>query len=229
MCIRDSTWSEDPNNRDVAAELQRDVHTLKGGARMAGVDAIGDLPHVLEDLFEKVADGQLNASSDMNDLLFACHDRLAQMGEQVATQKPCPPATELVAKVEAILSGKPIPSAEPEDPAEEPEPVDEAPTADEQPASVTEAIAKASDDDLVGIFLDEGLEIHEAIGEQLTCIFVDHGLLRNGEAEQVIKTFRNRFNIELVHRDASDLFIGELEGKEDPEEKRKIIGELFIR
>ena len=70
--------------------------------------------------------------------------------------------------------------------------------------------------------------IHEAIGEQLTCIFVDHGLLRKGEAEQVIKTFRNRFNIELVHRDASDLFIGELEGKEDPEEKRKIIGRLFI-
>jgi len=71
--------------------------------------------------------------------------------------------------------------------------------------------------------------IHEAIGDQLTCIFVDHGLLRKGEAEQVIKTFRNRFNIELVHRDASDLFIGELEGKEDPEEKRKIIGRLFIQ
>ena len=55
----------------MAAELQRDVHTLKGGARMAGVDAIGDLTHVLEDLFEKVAEGQLNASSDMNDLLSA--------------------------------------------------------------------------------------------------------------------------------------------------------------
>ncbi|MEP1704255.1 MAG: Hpt domain-containing protein, partial [Marinobacter sp.] len=161
------TWSEDINNRDVAAELQRDVHTLKGGARMAGVDAIGDLTHVLEDLFEKVAEGQLDASNDMNDLLFACHDRLAQMVEQVATQKPCPPATELVAKVEAILSGKPQPSAELEEPAEEPETVDEAPAADEQPASVTDAIAEASDDDLVGIFLDEGLEIHEAIGECL--------------------------------------------------------------
>lgn len=161
------TWSEDPDNRSVAAELQRDVHTLKGGARMAGVDAIGDLTHVLEDLFEKVAEGQLNASNDMNDLLFACHDRLAQMVEQVATQKPCPPATELVAKVEAILSGKPLPSAEPEGPAEAPAAVDEAPTADEQPASVTDAIAKASDDDLVGIFLDEGLEIHEAIDECL--------------------------------------------------------------
>ena len=70
--------------------------------------------------------------------------------------------------------------------------------------------------------------IHEAIGDQLTCIFVDHGLLRKGEAEQVVETFRDRFNITLVHRDASDLFIGELEGKDDPEEKRKIIGRLFI-
>ena len=70
--------------------------------------------------------------------------------------------------------------------------------------------------------------IHEAIGDQLTCIFVYHGLLRKGEAEQVVETFRDRFNIKLVHRDASDLFIGELEGKDDPEEKRKIIGRLFI-
>ena len=60
--------------------------------------------------------------------------------------------------------------------------------------------------------------IHEAIGDQLTCIFVDNGLLREGEAEQVVDTFRDRFNITLIHRDASDLFIGELEGQEDPEE-----------
>ncbi|MBL3556077.1 MULTISPECIES: Hpt domain-containing protein [Marinobacter] len=155
------TWSEDPSNREVAAELQRDVHTLKGGARMAGVDAIGDLTHVLEDLFEKVAEGQLSASDDMNDLLFACHDRLAQMVEQVATQKPCPPATELVARVQAILSGKPMPAAEPDEPTEEPE------ETDAQHTSLAETIPEASDDDLVGIFLDEGLEIHEAIGECL--------------------------------------------------------------
>ena len=70
--------------------------------------------------------------------------------------------------------------------------------------------------------------IHEAIGEQLTCIFVDHGLLRAGEAEQVVTTFRDRFNIHLVHRDASDLFLGELAGVSDPETKRKIIGRLFV-
>ncbi len=70
--------------------------------------------------------------------------------------------------------------------------------------------------------------IHEAIGGQLTCIFVDHGLLRAGEAEEVVRVFRDQFNIPLVHRDASDLFLGELAGVTDPERKRKIIGKLFI-
>ena len=70
--------------------------------------------------------------------------------------------------------------------------------------------------------------IHEAIGDQLTCIFVDHGLLRRGEAEEVDRLFRTRFNIRLVQRDASDLFIGALEGVSDPETKRKTIGGLFI-
>ena len=70
--------------------------------------------------------------------------------------------------------------------------------------------------------------IHEAIGDQLTCIFVDHGLLRAGEADEVVRVFRDQFNITLVHRDASDLFLGELDGVTDPEQKRKIIGKLFI-
>ena len=70
--------------------------------------------------------------------------------------------------------------------------------------------------------------IHEAIGEQLTCIFVDHGLLREGEAEEVVETFRDRFNIRLVHSDASDLFLEALDGIIDPEAKRKTIGRLFV-
>ncbi|GBQ89642.1 GMP synthase [Gluconacetobacter johannae DSM 13595] len=70
--------------------------------------------------------------------------------------------------------------------------------------------------------------IHEAIGDQLTCIFVDPGILRAGEAEEVVKTFRGRFNIKLIHRDASDLFLSALEGVTDPEIKRKTIGRLFV-
>ncbi|CAM5410669.1 glutamine-hydrolyzing GMP synthase [Frigidibacter albus] len=70
--------------------------------------------------------------------------------------------------------------------------------------------------------------IHEAIGEQLTCVFVDHGLLRLGEAEQVLTMFRDTYNIPLIHADESDLFLGALEGVSDPEVKRKTIGRLFI-
>jgi GMP synthase (glutamine-hydrolysing) len=70
--------------------------------------------------------------------------------------------------------------------------------------------------------------IHEAVGDQLTCIFVDHGLLRLHEAEQVVQTFRDRFNIRLVHRDASAMFLAALDGVTDPEAKRKTIGRLFI-
>ncbi len=70
--------------------------------------------------------------------------------------------------------------------------------------------------------------IHEAIGDRLTCIYVDHGLMRQGESEQVVGMFRDHFHIPLVHVDAADLFIGELEGVVDPEQKRKIIGRLFI-
>ncbi|MBC7138469.1 MAG: glutamine-hydrolyzing GMP synthase [Defluviimonas sp.] len=70
--------------------------------------------------------------------------------------------------------------------------------------------------------------IHEAIGEQLTCVFVDHGLLRLGEAEQVLTMFRDTYNIPLIHADESELFLTALEGVSDPEVKRKTIGRLFI-
>lgn len=71
--------------------------------------------------------------------------------------------------------------------------------------------------------------VHKAVGDQLTCIFVDHGLLRQDEASQVVSTFRDTFEIDLVHVEASDRFLSRLEGVTDPEEKRKIIGEVFIR
>ncbi|MCB2093433.1 MAG: glutamine-hydrolyzing GMP synthase [Rhodobacteraceae bacterium] len=70
--------------------------------------------------------------------------------------------------------------------------------------------------------------IHEAIGDQLTCVFVDHGLMRLGESEQVVGMFRDHYNLSLIHADESDLFLNRLEGVGDPETKRKIIGGLFI-
>jgi GMP synthase (glutamine-hydrolysing) len=70
--------------------------------------------------------------------------------------------------------------------------------------------------------------IHEAIGEQLTCVFVDHGLMRLGEGEQVVTLFRDHYNIPLVHVQAEKLFLDALHGTTDPEVKRKTIGKLFI-
>jgi GMP synthase (glutamine-hydrolysing) len=73
------------------------------------------------------------------------------------------------------------------------------------------------------------LLVHRAIGDRLTCVFVDHGMMRKDEAEQVVTAFREEHGIQLVHVDAADRFIDRLAGVDDPETKRKIIGEEFIR
>ncbi len=71
--------------------------------------------------------------------------------------------------------------------------------------------------------------VHKAVGDQLTCVFVDTGMLREGEAEQVEETFRRQFHVDLIHVKAADRFLELLDGVTDPEAKRKIIGETFIR
>jgi len=73
------------------------------------------------------------------------------------------------------------------------------------------------------------LLVHKAVGDQLTCVFVDHGLLRENEAEQVVETFSGHFRVPLVHVQAQERFLSRLAGVSDPEEKRKIVGEEFIR
>jgi GMP synthase (glutamine-hydrolysing) len=73
------------------------------------------------------------------------------------------------------------------------------------------------------------LLVHKAIGKNLTCVFVDTGLLRAGESEQVLQTFGEHFHVPLIHLDRSDLFRSKLAGVTDPERKRRTIGEQFIR
>ncbi|MEJ2480562.1 MAG: glutamine-hydrolyzing GMP synthase [Acidihalobacter sp.] len=73
-----------------------------------------------------------------------------------------------------------------------------------------------------------GALLHQAIGDQLTCVFVDHGLLRLGEGEQVMKTFAQHMGVQVIRVDAEDRFLNALQGVDDPEAKRKIIGRLFI-
>ncbi|MEM6478777.1 MAG: glutamine-hydrolyzing GMP synthase, partial [Pseudomonadota bacterium] len=70
--------------------------------------------------------------------------------------------------------------------------------------------------------------IHEAIGDQLTCVFVDHGLLRKDEAREVVGMFRDHMNLQVIHAQEQELFLSQLDGQSDPETKRKIIGKLFI-
>src|SRR5204862_8139507 len=73
------------------------------------------------------------------------------------------------------------------------------------------------------------LLVHKAIGDQLTCVFVDHGFLRKDEATQVVETFHGHFHVPLVHVEAEERFLTRLEGVTDPEEKRRRVGEEFIR
>jgi GMP synthase (glutamine-hydrolysing) len=99
-----------------------------------------------------------------------------------------------------------------------------------------EAIRKKVGDERVICGLSGGVDsavaaalVHKAIGKQLTCVFVDTGLMRKGEADQVEKTFRDEFDMELIHVKAGDRFLEALSDIQDPERKRKIIGETFIR
>ena len=102
--------------------------------------------------------------------------------------------------------------------------------------SATEQVRAAVGSERVVCGLSGGVDssvaaalVHHAVGDQLTCVFVEHGLLRAGEAEQVEETFRRHLQIDLIHVKAADRFLERLAGVTDPEAKRKIIGETFIR
>ena len=125
------SWSKNPENNVLAAELQRDVHTLKGGARMAGADAMGDLAHALEDLFELITRGKLKPGPELYGPLFACHDRLAAMVEKIATGEACPPAQDLIAQVRQMHAP---PQAKPSALSQKPAPVEQPAAAQETPA-----------------------------------------------------------------------------------------------
>jgi len=165
-------WEQgDSSNVD---SLQRDLHTLKGGARMAGVAPVGDLAHELENLYEGYNAGQLEANGDLFGLLHRCHDSLADMIDALRSNASPQDAPELVSAIQAYIKGEPAApvAAAPaspiiQEPIPEPEPVTPAPVAVED-APATEAPPQPErDPELVEIFLEEADEILESAGNSL--------------------------------------------------------------
>ncbi len=117
-------WASDFENTEHIENMQRSLHTLKGGARMANVTAVGDLAHAMESLLERVADGRMSSAPEYPDLMQTCHDWMVRALEQAKKLQPIIPATELVAQIEAAISGKEYVPTEPvveQEPISEPE------------------------------------------------------------------------------------------------------------
>lgn len=140
-------WLSDPDNAAPLSSLQRDLHTLKGGARMAEVDAIGDLAHELESLYEGLVDRRHSYSELLGRLLHKSHDRLAQLLEQLHNHQPLTPAQDLIEAIRQFRQGQ-SGSAE-----------------TTQPTAVPDSAAH--DPELLEIFLEEGFDIIESSGAAL--------------------------------------------------------------
>lgn len=126
-------WRDEPDNKEIVAALQRDLHTLKGGARMAGIAAIGDLSHGLESLLEAIVDDRAHATAAVQDAVHRALDRLYTMLERTQALRPVEPAADLVAELEALLAngGEPGVDAEDQPTTELAQPVAETPASDQ--------------------------------------------------------------------------------------------------
>ncbi|WP_197482905.1 Hpt domain-containing protein, partial [Oleiphilus sp. HI0128] len=161
-------WESDVFNIEVVGELQRELHTLKGGARMAEINPIGDLAHELETLFESIVNKQLDATQDMTALCLSCHDALANMVEAVQQGSAINGADELLNKIKQVTTGSPVETSEPEEleikspvetPVEEPESIEVS-----APTTIDEDDLEA---DLLPLFIDESKDILSAAAEYL--------------------------------------------------------------
>ncbi|MDY6840551.1 MAG: Hpt domain-containing protein [Pseudomonadota bacterium] len=167
------SWSENTGSLDILRLLQRDLHTLKGGARLADIPAVGDLSHELENLFEGLAEQRLSINDELADLLFRCHDRLAGMVENLEAREPPRPAPDLIGEVQAYMDSangtRAVTNVASQDEESEPgaKSEEQAPLPDmEEPEDGVADLPHLSPE-LVGIFLEEGLAIYDAISECL--------------------------------------------------------------
>jgi chemosensory pili system protein ChpA (sensor histidine kinase/response regulator) len=144
-------WLADPDNPLPLSALQRDLHTLKGGARMASVTPVGDLGHELENLYESLIDRRCTESPQLGELLLACHDQLAIMLEQLQRHEPLADPAPLIEALIAYRQGGAVP------------PGIEAPSS---PDTVVDE-PQERDSELLEIFLEEGFELSESSGAAL--------------------------------------------------------------
>ncbi|TNC80331.1 MAG: hybrid sensor histidine kinase/response regulator [Oleiphilus sp.] len=154
-------WESDTHNLDLVAELQRELHTLKGGARMAEVSLIGDISHELETLFERIVDSRFEVQPGMIQLCLRCHDALANMVEALAEGRGIPDATELLEQIKAVVETGQSEGSGSEAAYQPPVVADiEADSADDVPDSEMES-------DLLSLFLEESKDILTSISEFL--------------------------------------------------------------
>ncbi len=130
-------WQDSPSDFSIVAELQRDLHTLKGGARMAEFASIGDLGHELENIYEGVGSGQISTTPELFNLLFRCHDRISEMFSDIRDQGNCYRADDLLNEISLLVSGKSITSsldvADVEETVEQVEEIAEVPEVTQEP------------------------------------------------------------------------------------------------
>lgn len=173
-------WSENTHNLDLLRLLQRDLHTLKGGARLADIPSIGDLSHELETLFEGLTEQRLSINDDLSDLLFRAHDRLAGMVEALEASETPRPAPDLIGEIQAYMDNadgsRPVTdvSTASDTPAED----ESLPLPDlqeqEEPAPSEDLASEDNvtdlshlDPELVGIFLEEAYDLINSTGSAL--------------------------------------------------------------
>ncbi len=188
------SWMENPGDLGLVAALQRDLHTLKGGARMSDMREIGDLSHELENLYEGLCLHRFVATPALFDLLNQCHDRLAIMFEKVQSGQAPAAAHDLVGRIQDFMHGR-------LEPVETPQPVEEASTLDSEPSHVVAANDEAAilqnlsdegvDAEILEIFLEEADELTEGIDNTINAWLVEReNLAHLEEMKRLLHTFK---------------------------------------
>jgi chemosensory pili system protein ChpA (sensor histidine kinase/response regulator) len=221
-------WQEDVGDREAIALLQRQLHTLKGGARMAGIEPMGDLSHASESLLTGVVEGRLETSDMLFEVLNESVDRLVGMLEAVRDDRPVALASNLLEDLRDLASGEEPSRSETPAPAAEPPPTPEAAQETAAPATADASWSPESplDPDLLEIFLEEGSELldeaeatvhrwQEAVGDREAIALLQRQLhtLKGGARMAGIEPMGD-----LSHASES-LLTGVVEGRLEPSER----------